>query len=72
MLSGRPEACAAGDPHLELNSIVLGNDPRVLETKRVITVEGDSLRYAQFMATTTTGAPVMQRHLEAVLRRDRG
>jgi hypothetical protein len=54
---------------LALRSKIIANDPRMLETERVITVRGDVLHYENYMVTTTTERPVREKHLEAWLRR---
>ncbi len=62
----------AADPaglRLELDSILLGHDPRPVRTRRVIEVHGHRLSYVMGMATTTTPTPDFQQHLEAVLQR---
>ena len=50
---------------LSLNSILLGNDPRLIQTTRCYTQQGNSLSYTVEMATVKT--PQLQQHLEAVL-----
>ena len=54
---------------IELESVVLGHDPRLRATSRVISVEGNRLDYVKSMATTTTEEPRMMQHLKASLRR---
>jgi len=50
---------------LSLNSILLGNDPRLIQTTRRYTQRGNTLSYTVEMATVKT--PQLQQHLEAVL-----
>lgn len=52
---------------LRLRSAAFLNDPRMLETSRIITVEGNSLHYTQRMHTTAVPAPAQ--HVEARLKR---
>lgn len=52
---------------LSLESVLLGNDPRLTQTRRIFTLKGDTLSYLVDMATVRT--PNLQRHLEAVLTR---
>lgn len=54
---------------LALRSKSHGNDARMLASERVLTLQGDTLHYEKFMATTTTAEPVRTKHLEAWLRR---
>ena len=61
-------ACAGGF-RLSLRKHSLGNDPRVLETERIITLSGGTLHYEKYMVTTTTAQPVREKHLEAWLAR---
>jgi hypothetical protein len=48
-------------------SILLGNDDRMLQTRREIVLENGTLRYAIEMATVTS--PLLQPHIEAELTR---
>jgi hypothetical protein len=52
---------------LHLQSTAFLNDPRMLETSRMITVEGDHMHYSQTMHTTAIRGPAQ--HVEAVLER---
>lgn len=52
---------------LRVESILLGNDPRLLRTRRLFFLAGNTLRYTVEMATTR--APDLQVHLEALLTR---
>jgi hypothetical protein len=52
---------------LKVQSSHLGNDPRMVESKRVIAVNGDTLHYTMHMRTTRV--PDLAIHLEADLRR---
>lgn len=54
---------------LDLASLELGHDPRLVRTRRVIEVRGDTLHYAAWMATWTTDTPALLPHLEAKLER---
>ena len=61
------------DPGAELQlagaSIVLGHDPRLVETRRTFVVHRDRLQYRAEMATRTTPVPKMILHLTANLTR---
>ena len=50
-----------------MDSLLIGHDPRPVRTRRVVTLEKDTLSYTVEMQTTRN--PVLQQHLEAVLRR---
>ncbi|HEX2622260.1 MAG TPA: FABP family protein [Phototrophicaceae bacterium] len=72
-ITGRLEALR-GELQLEngvltisLRSILLLNDPRMIETTRIITVEGNHLRYLMDMATTATNQLMF--HIEGNLTR---
>lgn len=52
---------------LRLQSTAFLNDPRMLETSRIITLEGDTLHYIQTMHTTAV--PGSTHHVEARLNR---
>jgi hypothetical protein len=54
---------------LHLQSKAFLNDPRMLESSRDITVEGDTLHYTMNMRTTAVPAPAF--HVEATLKRAR-
>jgi hypothetical protein len=70
VLRGGAELEAAG-LELRLESVCLGHDPRLVQTRRILRVEGDRLGYEKHMATNTTDEPVLQLHLQAeLLRRD--
>ena len=69
VLRGRATSEGVGDLTLELDSLALGNDPRLRRTRRLIRVRGDSLHYIQWMTTWTTETPQMLQHLEARLLR---
>jgi hypothetical protein len=56
---------------LELESVVLDHDPRLVRTKRVFTLKGNTLSYVMQMATRTTPEPLLQHHLSANLTRSR-
>ena len=53
---------------LSMDSTLLGNDKRLIGTRRRYECEGDTLRYQIWMATTKQ--PEMTLHLEARLRRN--
>lgn len=72
VLRGRLSMDESGRVRLALRSKTIGNDPRVLQTERIITLHGDSLHCAKYMVTTTTVQPVREKHLEARLRRGEG
>jgi hypothetical protein len=52
---------------LRLQSTSFLNDPRMLETSRVITLEGDTLHYTTHMRTNTV--PEMAIHLDSKLQK---
>ena len=52
---------------LRLQSTSFLNDPRMLESSRTITVEGDTLHYRQSMHTTAVSGPT--HHVESKLNR---
>ena len=52
---------------LNLRSTAFLNDPRMLETSRTITVEGNNMHYTQTMHTTAVPGPA--HHVEARLKR---
>jgi hypothetical protein len=54
---------------LELASVCIANDPRVVKTERILTLRGDTLHYVKYMVTTTTEIPEREQHLEASLKR---
>jgi len=49
---------------MEFNSLLFGNDERMVKTKRVYTIEGGGLAYSMSMQTGNTA---MTQHLAAVL-----
>ncbi len=57
-----------GEIVLELESVVLGHDPRMLSTRRRYRLRGDELNYEIEMATTNVDARTW--HLTATLKRD--
>lgn len=73
--SGRVEVLRGGlveNPNanvltLYFESVVFGNDARMLRSSRAFYWEGDTLRYVVAMATKNT--PELQQHLEAILQR---
>lgn len=65
-LAGSLEGIQAG-LILRLQSTAFLNDARMLETSRTITVEGNSMHYAQSMHTTAVPGPA--HHVEARLKR---
>jgi hypothetical protein len=72
--SGRVEVLRGrlddGEPlRLVLDSVVLDHDPRLVQTRRILTLQNGTLRYEVQMSTRTTPEPVLQTHLEAVLSR---
>lgn len=69
VLRGRATVDGKGELTLELDSLALGNDPRLRRTRRLIRVRGDTLHYVQWMTTWTTETPKLLEHLEARLRR---
>jgi hypothetical protein len=65
-LTGSLEQTATGLV-LRLGSATFLNDSRMLETKRTITLDGDTLHYTQAMGTTAVPGPA--HHVEATLKR---
>ena len=65
-LTGSLEQTATG-LILRLGSATFLNDSRMLETKRTITLDGDTLHYTQDMGTTAIPGPA--HHVEATLKR---
>jgi len=57
---------------LELESVALGHDDRLVRTGRLIELEGNGLRYEMRMSTTTTDEPEWLTHLTAELERQPG
>ena len=60
---------AAGEVTVDLHSVAFGNDPRMIESRRLLTVSAERLRYELSMATTTTEQAVVQPHLSCELAR---
>ncbi len=58
-----------GVTRLTVSSTHLGNDPAMVESRRIFEIQGDCMNYSVEMATTTTDQPEMQIHLTAVLHR---
>ncbi|MGH1539369.1 MAG: FABP family protein [Arenicella sp.] len=54
---------------LDLSSLLIDNDSRMAETRRIFEVRDDSLQYTVSMATHTTPIPELQPHLSASLVR---
>ena len=54
---------------LEVAHTLLDNDTRMVQTRRVFEVKGDTLTYRVDMATRTTATPKLQLHLTATLHR---
>jgi len=54
---------------LELESVALGNDPRLEGTRRSLALNGDRLHYTAHMCANTLDTPSMLPHLEAWLDR---
>lgn len=67
VLKGQIEEAASlqGQVSLTLNSVFFGNDPRLIQTRRRYTQQGNALSYTVEMATAKT--PQLQTHLVAVL-----
>lgn len=57
------------DVVLTLDSVALAHDPRLVRTRRVLTLRGATLGYVKWMATRTTPAPELLQHLSATLMR---
>ncbi len=66
ILRGPIEARSAGW-FIQLKSTHLGNDPRMVESARTISLQEDLLQYSMHMQTTRI--PRLALHLEATLRR---
>jgi hypothetical protein len=66
VLAGTIETAPAG-LHLQLRSSHYANDPRMQESTRTITVNGDTLHYTMHMSTAKV--PHLAIHLEATLER---
>ncbi len=60
-------ALRRGVLQMALTSTLLGNDPRMVRTRREFYVQGDRLKYQVAMATTKV--PALHPHLEATLER---
>ena len=56
---------------LELDSVGFANDPRMIQSRRTITIVADVLRYEMDMKTNLTDPPAMHRHLSAELIRSK-
>ncbi len=54
---------------LELTSIVLAHDPRLIKSKREFGLKDHLLSYKKYMATNTTDTPALLHHLSAELRK---
>ncbi len=54
---------------MDFSSVVLGNDPRLINTKRMIRVSGDILQYDNAMTTNTTEKSIMLPHLHSTLQK---
>lgn len=57
---------------LDLQSVALGHDERLIRTGRVLALTGDQLDYEMKMATRTTDVPQWLTHLTAALQRQPG
>lgn len=64
---GFGESSSSNSLTLHFESVVFGNDARMLRSRRAFYCEGDLLRYVVEMATVKT--PQFQRHLTATLKR---
>lgn len=56
-------------PSLELESVLLGHDPRMMRTRRRFELQGDEMSYRVWMATTAHASLTL--HLEAHLKRQK-
>ncbi len=63
-----PIEARPGGWFIQLKSIHLANDSRMVESTRTISLQGDSLLYTMHMQTTRV--PRLALHLEATLRRN--
>lgn len=66
VLSG-PFELAPDRTIIRLESVLFGNDPRMVETARTLTVDGDTLHYSLDMRTTRVAELTF--HVESTLRR---
>lgn len=69
VLRGRWVAERRESLRIIFESVVLDNDPRLIRTRRIWTLRGDTLHYEMLMATRTTPEPVLQTHLRGILQR---
>ena len=60
---------SAGELVVDLRSVVFGNDPRMLESRRLLRVGAERLGYDLLMATTTTAELSVLPHLRCDLAR---
>ena len=58
------------DLKIVLDSTALGNDPRLIKTRRIWTLKAEYLHYKKYMSTNTTREPQLLPHLEATLKRE--
>ena len=54
---------------IEFSSIALANDPRLIQTKRILKLNKNKLTYDNYMITNTTDKPALLHHLSARLER---
>lgn len=54
---------------IEFSSIALANDPRLIQTKRILKLNKNKLIYNNYMITNTTDKPALLHHLSAKLER---
>lgn len=62
---------SAGQLRLDLRGVAFGNDPRMLKSRRLLTVNAEQLRYEVSMATTATAKAELLPHLRCDLTRTR-
>ncbi|MFT4542497.1 MAG: hypothetical protein ACI841_000784 [Planctomycetota bacterium] len=69
VLRGEASLSSTGELRLHLDSLALPNDPRLIRTRRIITMCGDDLQYVKPMTTHATETPDFLQHFEAQLIR---
>ena len=69
ILRGKMLVTSDSSYELDLSSISLENDPRLISTRRLIKFTNNSIEYSQFMHTNTTKESKVLPHLTAVLDR---
>ena len=67
VLQGKMIDLSEDECEIDLVSIALANDPRMVKTRRVFKLTENTLEYEQSMATTTTDEAIILPHLYATL-----